>query len=169
MLFYFLVHWVPLTTSIQLVVNGTCYNRTSFTLVSMTEISAHEKKLLVVTGCSYSRTRCKRDTAYLNGRFSFWCIILKHPVHSLATLPFMGIHPVNYRTLWDACPYMVGGGAIVHGACLKILHRVFCGSSCLCWMSTFQSQLKHHRLHGYLNKRLIQKYSDYEVFWAKIP
>ena len=51
------LHWVPLTTSnyiqrTQLVVNGTYYNRTSLTLVSVTEISALEKNLLVVTGCS---------------------------------------------------------------------------------------------------------------------
>ena len=51
------LHWVPLITSsnihrIQLVVNGTCYNQTFVTLVSMIGISIQENNLLVVGGCS---------------------------------------------------------------------------------------------------------------------
>ena len=32
------------------------------------------------------------------------CKIFKHPVESLALLPYMGLHPANLR---DACPHKV--------------------------------------------------------------
>ena len=45
--------------------------------------------------------------------------MLKHSVESLASLPYMGMYPVNVQ---DECPYKVGGANACTG-CLKMLDR----------------------------------------------